>query len=613
MELAPSRLHVRAGGGRDGAEDEVAVASFPPVAYADVLYVHTDPATGLLAVEGELLSAKEFHARVLVPGGLERGQPPRQLLVMVSCGLGADRPGPVEAAAQVLARLGDRPVLAASADVFTTPAGVVEVRETGVDLKGRPLLIRRQAGWRLHVPGGAEPVPFGQDLAAVLDDRELAEKLPDGTPVPEVGQHPEPVRFPAREVRWAMGAEIERRNVGLLLPAGQNWPRKVVLVQSRDEFVKIVVDHARAWRGANGVLYETEEDMKRAGAAPHPEQADRGGEFDLAVPEMVAGPWQVGAKPGRPALTAVLDRIRGIERRWEQVLGIQRASGRWPTLAELFEDPEEQGEPQYDVSTAFRDVQAAFYPQLFGDAPLFVQLSVGVPVGGGLLAALEELERSITVRSPIKAEAVHGAMRFGWQVASLYLADTTGDAQLLEDVTALTPDRDVVSVVEVMALAFIQLSAVLRDLASSEDFPKKFMAAVARQSLAEIWGELSPQVQPFLAQRTDRIRQLFEAEFRTRFPGFTHKYNHRHRLPEGERVELWDLEFSNAVTKAHVGTVRDLFNENVPGSAQKFSESRLRIPVTAWTPRAAAHCRWWCWKCGPTTARSTSRQGCGAR
>ena len=56
-------LHVRAGGGRDGAGDEVAAASFPPVAGADVVHVHADPVTGLLAAGGELLPAEEFHSQ----------------------------------------------------------------------------------------------------------------------------------------------------------------------------------------------------------------------------------------------------------------------------------------------------------------------------------------------------------------------------------------------------------------------------------------------------------------------------------------------------------------------------------------------------------------------
>ena len=226
----------------DGARaaDELAAAAwFPPVAGADVVHVHADPVTGLLAAEGELLPAEEFHSQVLVPRVLERGQSPRRLLVMVSCGLGAARPGQAESAARVLARLGDRPVLAASADVFTTRAGAVQVRETSFDLEGRPLLAGQQAGWRLYVPGGAEPVPFGPDLAAVLAGPELAAALPEGIPVPEAGQHPVPARCPAGDVRWAMGVEIEQHNVRLFWPSGGALQYRAQLVRSRDGLVRL--------------------------------------------------------------------------------------------------------------------------------------------------------------------------------------------------------------------------------------------------------------------------------------------------------------------------------------------------------------------------------------
>ena len=218
----PSGFTCRLAPALDGARaaDELAAAGwFPPVDDAIVVHVHTDPVTGLLAVGGEPLSAEEFHVRVLVPLMLERGQSPRQLLVMVACGLGAVRSEHVEAAAQALARLGNRPVLAASADVFTTPAGAVRSGRRGLTWNAGRCCSSRRAGG-CYAPGRAEPVPFGPGLATVLADRELAEKLPRGTPVPGVGQHPEPAQLPADDVRWAMGVEIERHNVRLFWSSG---------------------------------------------------------------------------------------------------------------------------------------------------------------------------------------------------------------------------------------------------------------------------------------------------------------------------------------------------------------------------------------------------------
>src|SRR6266851_2005396 len=94
-------------------------------------------------------------------------------------------------------------------------------------------------------------------------------------------------------------------------------------------------------------------------------------------------------------------------------------------------------------------------------APLFPQLSVGVPLGGGVLAVLDEVARSIDPRSPSAAQ-LRAAMRFGWEVARRFVAVMTGSNPSVEDVQALTPGRAVVMVAEVMALPFVQLSGILR-------------------------------------------------------------------------------------------------------------------------------------------------------
>ena len=132
----PSGFYLRAqgaGGVQDGPEDLVAAQAFPPVAGAVVVHVHFDPASWRLAVGGQTLLVTEFASKVLPQLGLEPGQ----LLVMVACRLGAVRPNASLATAGALAHYSGHPVLAATGDVFTTPAGVVEVREPAVDAAGR--------------------------------------------------------------------------------------------------------------------------------------------------------------------------------------------------------------------------------------------------------------------------------------------------------------------------------------------------------------------------------------------------------------------------------------------------------------------------------------------
>ena len=410
-------------------------------------------------------------------------------------------------------------------------------------------------GWRLFVPGGAEPVPFGPDLAAVLAGRELAEELPVGTPVPEVGQHSGPVRLPADEVRWAMGVEIEQHNVRLFWPPGEDLPGKAILLQSRDGLVKVVMDSVKVRRGADGALYTSRKDMKAAGVAADQGTGTRHGGMAMLVPELVTAPWAVAAEPGRPRLDAVLARLLDVNQRWERAPETRAdIPSSWSTLAALFPDSE------YEITSEFRHVRVARYPGLFAGAPLLAQLSVGVPLGGGVLAAMAELDRSMDARSP-NAAAVHLAVRFGRQVARLYVAETTEDGLSPEDIQALTPDRDAVTVAEVMMLTFVLLSAVLRHEADPGAFMKKWMAVVPRQSLYDIWSELSPVLQAFFADRADDIRQLFAAEFADLFPDFAQKYNTARGQSAAAPVDLWNVSFSHDFTDARIGSVGELLDE----------------------------------------------------
>jgi hypothetical protein len=143
---------------------------------------------------------------------------PGQLLVLVACRMGAVRRGAALAQAGVLAMMAEHPVLAASGDVFTTRAGAVVVREAGVAAAGQPVFAEQPVGWLLFLPGQADPVLFSTtDLATVLRNRALADELPQQTPPLQVGQHPEPPRLPAREIKWLMAPSQGR-------PANESLP-----------------------------------------------------------------------------------------------------------------------------------------------------------------------------------------------------------------------------------------------------------------------------------------------------------------------------------------------------------------------------------------------------
>jgi hypothetical protein len=284
--------------------------------------------------------------------------------------------------------------------------------------------------------------------------------------------------------------------------------------------------------------------MQAVGVAPDP-TADPDGGLVMSVPETVGVPWQVLAEPDRWERGVVLARIRDVDQRWDLAPATWLSSPQLSaSLADLFPDTD------YEISPGFRNVRVARSTDLFAGAPLYVQLSLGVPLGGGVLAELEELMRG---RYPVLgdgAESLSAAMRFGWRVARHYIASTPG-----WDVV------DAVTVVEVMALAFVHLSAVLRYQVRRKQFMKNLMAVVARHSLYEIWEELGLPLQAFFAGQADVILGLFEAEFWDLRPDFAAVYNAEHGRPEGARVDLWDVVFSDEVTRAPIATVGQLFDE----------------------------------------------------
>jgi hypothetical protein len=268
-----------------------------------------------------------------------------------------------------------------------------------------------------------------------------------------------------------------------------------------------------------------------------------------------------GDQPGAEALAADL------AARLEEVLGRPqprlRGGGNRPS-ASGFDQPASTATEVAEVPGGAQASSSTPEP-VPGRRTASRNVAVGVSLGGGVLATLEELDRSIDARSP-STVVVRAAVRFGWQVARRYVVDTDSDALVLkdlavEDVRALTLDGDVARVVEVMALAFVQLSAVLRHEADPTAFMKKWIAVVPRQSLYEIRSGLSPVIQGFFAYRAGKIRRLFVAEFLELFPDFNRGYNIARGRPEGVPINLSNVDFFNEETGDRIGTVGQLFDE----------------------------------------------------
>ena len=554
VEETPSGWYVRPGNA-DGTWDEeldrAAALLFPPMRDAVAVHVHTDRETGLLAVEGDLLTAEDFYAGVLAPLAAEGGMPAAGgLVVMVACGVGATGHGEAKPAAGVLARLGGWRVLAASADVFTLADGRVVTASAGFGGDGRPV-VGAGAGavsWRLFEPAAEQPTEFGQaDLAGVLARvTRPGEAEPPAAPADPVALA-DPV--PADAVRWALGLEAERHDIVLFRSDGQELPEKTVLLHSRDKLVKVVVDNGTVWAGRNGVLYESAQAMKAALVQAEPD-AHQGGRVMVAIPEAVTVPWAAGAELGRADPAEVKARILDIDRQWGQVPDTVLSTFEGSvSLADLFPDKD------YLLTSEGKGVRALRLGGPFADAPLYVQLSAGVPLGGGVMTAVKEVQDSLD-HGDSGVEVLGAAMRFGWLVAAGYV-DVAG-------VGALAPDwdvTDVVSVAEAMSLAFLQLTGVLMYQSTLKSLMKSWMLVTPRHSLHDIRAELPPGLRAFFSTSRDVIRKWFADEFLALDPDFAKRYNTSAKRSAGDPVVLLDVPFYDEYMKRHLGTVGQLLDE----------------------------------------------------
>ena len=128
------------------------------------------------------------------------------------------------------------------------------------------------------------------------------------------------VDAPLRHDFGAMGVEIERHNVRIVLPTGRPVKGKTWLLRSHDGLVNVVADSALVWVGEDLSLYESRAAMQAAGESGHP-QLNRMGEagaITVSIPEAVTAPWRVLDEQGRPDIDQVIRRVGDLDRYWKR-------------------------------------------------------------------------------------------------------------------------------------------------------------------------------------------------------------------------------------------------------------------------------------------------------
>ena len=528
-----------------------AALSFPPVRGATVLYVHavrtedptrrTEGSTHFM-VDDQVLTPEQFANRVR-----QAGLPAGQVVIIVAChGV---------TAARELAGLLRAPVVAANTAVSTMRDGTVVAAEMAVTDDGAQIPVLGE--WMLvRADQDAEPVSLGPNLLVGIRSGVLDQHLSTGL---VIGQAPVRV-LPAAMVRWsgtgstghehqaepagpsgpdpvlavlagaagsdfgAMGVEVERDDVRLLLPDGEMPPEGEVLAGSLDGAVAIRAGAGRAWRGADGRLYESRHDMRTAGVEPAEGMADPDGLVVMSAPRVVT-PWQQElAGPGRPDADAALVGLRAVVDAFGQV------SQDGTSLAELLG-------ADYFVPARFRAVRVARGEGPSAGAPVRVRLSGSVALGGGVLAGLTELQRGLDPGSAA-ADVVAAAVRLGWRVARRY-GNWVSRAAVLDGAQPLLPGWDVADVIaaaEAMALVFVTLAGEVGAAVAAEGGARPRMPVVSRSSLAEIWAALGPRLRSDLAEHARSIRDAIEAEFGEWFPRFAARYAREDAGDDGART-----------------------------------------------------------------------------
>ena len=334
----------------------------------------------------------------------------------------------------------------------------------GVVSRDRPEALRRAvAGWAVVVGGDGRVAGVPGDWSAPAS----------------AGQVAALVDAPVRHDFGAMGAEIEWYNIRLLRRPGQLLPAGEWLVRSQDGLVRIVADNRTMWVNERNVVFESEAAMRATGVSSGDGAGDRPEE--LSVTKIVLD------RLDRPGRSETRSRIHDLLARFDRApLSRDYVHNLGRTLAEMFEGS------GYQVNQDFRDTRVVGLPGIFGDAPMYVRPSVGVPLGGGVLAVLQELPRR-TNPATLANQVSKAALHVGWSVARRYLDATARAALGSENFRTLAPGWDVAHVVmitEYMALASAQVTGALLAQRRPGLQIREFLPVVARQDLAEIRMEL---------------------------------------------------------------------------------------------------------------------------
>ncbi|MFI7605000.1 hypothetical protein ACIBTV_07735 [Micromonospora sp. NPDC049366] len=182
-----------------------------------------------------------------------------------------------------------------------------------------------------------------------------------------------------------------------------------------------------------------------------------------------------------------------------------------------------------------------------------------VALGGDVLRMLEDLPADADERD---RDRISAALQFGNSVAAHLRAEQAGQKAAAADTPGHTAgDRSVATLVELMALLHVQLTAMLGDQANPGGSTPPALAVAAGQPMSNLWEATGPDLRDFFIRHAPVVRNLYEASFDALFPNFRADLAAERELPAGDEVNLWTVPLLDHTTGLPVATAGQMVEE----------------------------------------------------
>ncbi|MGW3790606.1 WXG100-like domain-containing protein [Micromonospora arida] len=375
------------------------------------------------------------------------------------------------------------------------------------------------------------------------------------TPGPESGHTASAlVDAPTNHAYGAHAEEVEVHNLGLF-HSGTTLPGKVVVARSNDGLVEVATDFTVLQVGTDDRLAEP-----RAGG---PQRT-----MTLSIPEINTTPSaNLPQEDHRPDHDEVQERVRRTIVLLSNASPMLRLTDQTTSLRSLLPAGE------YTIPSEYANVTVARLPEIRPNFPLYVQYTEDVPIAG-MYQFLDHVARYARPTGGAE-QGLRAAMRFGRQVAALFVERTVQRRPSEGDMEMLLASQPVMSLMGVMAVSAHVVAGGLDHAIIRQGIMRGRLLVAPRHSLQVLWQALGGEIQTFLRQNAAEIRQMFVGNV----DWLRRTYNHVYRLHPNTAVNLLGIWMVQDHTLTPTHTAFDVLNQvlDPPANSAGIPSSVFRI------------------------------------